>query len=89
MSQLVRLEGKHSTQNAHCAVVSPTVCYKSVHACPIIVIFLHTKDRVFRSFCNKIAVEQNAVFLFYCLILTDKIHRFLNVETVSSSPKYV
>ena len=23
MSQLVRLEGKHSTQNAHCALVKP------------------------------------------------------------------
>ena len=25
MSQLVRLEGKHSTQNAHCAVVVTTM----------------------------------------------------------------
>ena len=26
MSQLVRLEGKHSTQNAHCALVSRSTC---------------------------------------------------------------
>ena len=28
MSQLVRLEGKHSTQNAHCAVVRCTIAWK-------------------------------------------------------------
>ena len=28
MSQLVRLEGKHSTQNAHCAVFWTTCCQK-------------------------------------------------------------